>query len=108
MKKYFDDNLVSVVDGIANIKITLEEIKNESSAHKFFDLLNCDGGCIGSKDIINSDQDKNKKAWEVLQYKTKMETEDKISEHHIEQHKKELENIDFSRNLYSVLLFKAV
>lgn len=97
IKNYFSDDLVCAVDGIINIKKTLNEIKNGVSKYKFFDILNCDGGCIGSFDINNHDKEKNLKAWIVLQYKTQMETEDKHSESHIEQHKKELKEIKFTR-----------
>lgn len=97
MKNYFGDEKVYVTDGISNIKNILEEIKSGKSEFKFFDLLNCDGGCIGGHEINNNNKEKNLKAWTVLEYKELMESEDKQSEHHIEQHKKELENMDFGR-----------
>lgn len=97
MKHYFEDETVCAVDGINNIKNILEEIKSEKSKFRFFDLLNCDGGCIGSIDINNSNQEKNLKAWAVLEYKRQMESEDKQSENHVEQHKKELKDINFGR-----------
>ncbi len=97
IKSYFDDDLVCTVDGIINIKKTLNEIKDGTSNYKFFDILACEGGCIGSYDINNYNKETNLKAWTILQYKTSMETEDKHSESHIEQHKEELKNIDFTR-----------
>lgn len=97
IKNYFNEESICVADGITNIKQTLEEIHNNTTQYKFFDLLNCDGGCVGSVDINNSQEEKELKAWKVFQYKEHMEAEDRQSEHHIEQHKKELDGLDFSK-----------
>jgi iron only hydrogenase large subunit-like protein len=97
IKNYFKENEILVSDGIKNIKNILDQIKNNSSKYKFFDLLSCDGGCIGGPEINNKNLAKEEKKEKILKYKTQMDKEDVVSESHIDQHKKEIANIDFSR-----------
>ena len=94
---HFNENEVYVNDGIINIKNTLDTIQNNETTFKFFDLLACDGGCIGGNELNNDSLSIQEKEKTILDYKSQMETKDLISEHHIEKHKKEIENVDFSR-----------
>ena len=55
IQKLFKDGEIFVTDGIDNIKKSFEEFKAKTSPHKFLDLLNCPGGCIGGPAINRQD-----------------------------------------------------
>ena len=55
IQKLFKEGEILITDGVANIKKTFDDIKNGTSHYKFFDLLNCPGGCIGGPAINRQD-----------------------------------------------------
>lgn len=59
---------IKISDGFVEIKKTLEEIKNETTEYRFFDLLNCEGGCINGPEVADDkmiDERNNK----IIKYK---------------------------------------
>ena len=97
LKNDFKEEEFFIGDGIINIKNILNQIKDNETNYKFFDLLNCAGGCIGGPEINNKELSLLEKEEKILKYKDEMEGKDNHSEHHIEQHKKELEDVSFER-----------
>jgi iron only hydrogenase large subunit-like protein len=62
-RKVFKPEEILVVDGISNVRKTLDEIGSGTSSCRFLDILNCDGGCIGGPAIVNKEpsvKDKDK------------------------------------------------
>ena len=43
----FTKKEILITDGLTNIKLALEQIKNKEKTYRFLDILNCPGGCIG-------------------------------------------------------------
>ena len=73
LKNLIKEREIFVEDGTVNIKNVLEEIKNETTKYRFFDLLNCNGGCIGGPEINNKDISEEDKKSKILNYKKYME-----------------------------------
>lgn len=92
LKDIFKEEEILIDDGITNVKNVLNEIKNNTTKYKFFDLLNCDGGCIGGAEI-DSQLSKDEKKQKILDYKLQME-KNTISHN---DHSGDVDGIDFSR-----------
>lgn len=73
VREYFEEEEILVADGIANLLKIFEEIKNGTTKYRFFDILNCPGGCIGGPAITNKDLPVEEKKKRVLDYKAKAE-----------------------------------
>lgn len=75
MKKLFKKQEILVSDQMKNITKELEKIKNGTSKYKFFDLLNCAGGCIGGPEINNKDLKTEIKKKTIVDYMKKSSRE---------------------------------
>lgn len=73
IREYFKEEEVLVTDGIANLLKAFEEIKDGTTKYRFFDILNCPGGCIGGPALSNKNLSIEEKKKRVLDYKTKAE-----------------------------------
>ncbi len=80
ISKFFEEGEVLVADGIGNIEDALKDIKNKRSKYRFFDFLNCDGGCVGGPSINNRGLRTEEKKRKVLEYTTKSSV-DSMGEH---------------------------
>lgn len=95
ISKLFKEGEILITDGINNIKKALEDIQNNKSKYRFFDILNCDGGCIGGPSISNRDFSAEEKKKIILEYTAKS------SEKNMGKHKgkiKDAEDVDLSVN----------
>jgi len=72
IKNIINEDQILVDDGVVNLKNILNDIKNGTTKYRFFDLLNCDGGCISGAEIINDNLTLEEKKSRVLKYKTQM------------------------------------
>lgn len=84
---------ILVDDGALKVRAILNEIKDGTTKYRFFDLLNCDGGCIGGAEINDKMIDNEEKKNRILNYKKQMESV--VHEH--KDHSGDVEGIDFSR-----------
>ena len=91
IQKLFKEGEILITDGVENIKKAFEEIKAGTSKYKFFDLLNCDGGCIGGPAINNKDLPTEKKKEIIFEY-THRSSEATMGKH--EGKVKDAEDID--------------
>lgn len=55
IQKLFKKDELLVTDGVANLVKALDEIRSGKSQYRFFDFLNCPGGCIGGPAIIHKE-----------------------------------------------------
>jgi len=97
IKSLFNEGEILITDGVANIKKALDDFKAGDSKYRFFDILNCDGGCIGGPAICNQFYPIEKRKEIVYEY-THRSSEDKMGERHKGTVQK-TENIDMSANL---------
>ncbi len=88
IKSLFREGEILITDGIENIKKALDDIKHFRSQYRFFDLLNCDGGCIGGPSINNRDLSMEEKKRIVLGYTTRS------SEENMGKHKGEIKDAE--------------
>lgn len=93
IKNIISEDQILVDDGIINLKNILNDIKNGTTKYRFFDLLNCDGGCIGGAEIINNELTLEEKKSRVLKYKTQITDTNNL----ICDIADITENVDFSR-----------
>lgn len=80
IKSLFKDGEILITDGVENNKKALEEIKNGTSSYRFFDLLNCNGGCIGGPAITRQDLSTEQRKNIILEY-TKISSLSSMGEH---------------------------
>jgi iron only hydrogenase large subunit-like protein len=93
IQKLFKDGEILVTDGIENIKMAFEELKSGKSKIKFFDLLNCPGGCIGGPAINRQDLSIDQRKEIIFEY-THRSSEATMGEH--EGKVKDAKDIDLS------------
>lgn len=53
IKKIFSQDEIAIIDSAENLKKELDLMRSGKSHHRFFDVLNCPGGCIGGPAISN-------------------------------------------------------
>jgi len=94
IKNLFNEGEILITDGVKNITKALDEFKSGVSKYRFFDFLNCDGGCIGGPAINNQFYPIEKRKEIVFEY-TKNSSEDKMGEKRIGTVEK-AEDINFS------------
>jgi iron only hydrogenase large subunit-like protein len=80
IQKLFKDGEIFVTDGIENIKKELENFKKGDRQHKFLDLLNCYGGCIGGPAINRQDLPIDQRKEIIFEY-THRSSEADMGEH---------------------------
>lgn len=68
IQKLFKKGEILITDGVENLKNYFEEIKNGTSKYRFFDVLNCDGGCIGGPAINRQDIPIEKRKEIIFEY----------------------------------------
>ncbi len=93
LSNFIKEEEILIDDGIIKVKNILNEIKNGTTKYRFFDLLNCNGGCIGGADLNNKALTNDEKKSKILNYKQQME---KII-HDYKNHSHDVEDVDFSR-----------
>lgn len=93
IQKLFKPGEILITDGVENIKKAFEEIKNGTSQYRFFDLLNCDGGCIGGPAINRQDLPIEDRKKIIFKY-THRSSEATMGKH--QGKVKDAENIDLS------------
>lgn len=93
IQKIFKKSEILITDGVENLIKALDEIKSGKTQYRFFDFLNCPGGCIGGPAIVRKDLSTRERKEKILDY-TK-----KSSEHNLGGHMGLIEyseKIDFS------------
>lgn len=68
ISKFFKPEEILIIDGLENIKKALDDIKSGQSQYRFFDILNCSGGCIGGPCLNNKDLSESEKKTKVKEY----------------------------------------
>jgi iron only hydrogenase large subunit-like protein len=81
IQKLFREGEILITDGVANIKKCFEEMKTGTTPYRFFDILNCDGGCIGGPAINNQHFTVDERKKIILEY-TKVSSETKMGKKH--------------------------
>ena len=93
ISNFFKPEEILITDGLENIKKELEKIKLEQSPFRFFDILNCPGGCIGGPCLNNKALSTEDKKSKITEY-TK-----ESSKRNMNQHKGKVDHakdVDFS------------
>lgn len=62
---------VKISDGFLDVKEVLDKIQNETTEFRFFDLLNCEGGCINGPEVVNKKDFLDEKNEKIMKYKDK-------------------------------------
>jgi iron only hydrogenase large subunit-like protein len=91
IKSFFKDTEICVADEPKNLFGIFDEIKSGKTQYRFFDILNCPGGCIGGPAIVNSKLSREEKEKRILDYRQLTEKE-KTNNGNVELEK----DIDFS------------
>jgi iron only hydrogenase large subunit-like protein len=65
---YFKSSEIKVVDQPVNVMKVFDEIKSGKSEFRFFDILNCPGGCIGGPALVNTNLPVEEKKKRILSY----------------------------------------
>lgn len=95
IKEILKDSEILVDDGVLKVKTILEEIKNNTTKYRFFDLLNCDGGCIGGGEVINKNLSIEEKKSKIINYKDQLKT---VKNNNFNSDIDDvIKNVDFSR-----------
>lgn len=68
LHKFFKESEIKIVDQPANLIPLFEDIKAGKSTFKFFDILNCPGGCIGGPALVNKGLSIDEKEALILAY----------------------------------------
>ena len=68
----FKEGEVLITDGIGNIKKAIEDIKSGKKKHRFLDILNCPGGCIGGPAINNQELPIEKRREIIKKYTSRL------------------------------------
>lgn len=100
IQKLFNEGEILITDGLENIKKTLVNIKLEESTgnitYRFFDLLNCPGGCIGGPAINRQDLSIEERKEIIFEY-THRSSQECMGEHRGKVD--DAKNIDLSTTL---------
>lgn len=83
LRKYFKDDELFIADQPVNLLPAFEEIKAGKSKYRFFDILNCPGGCIGGPGLANSKLPTEAKRKKVLDYQKSVANQ-KVNSHDVE------------------------
>ncbi|MCX6718530.1 MAG: hypothetical protein NTY81_02945 [Candidatus Staskawiczbacteria bacterium] len=95
IQKLFKEGEILITDGVENNKKAFEDMKAGTSQYRFFDLLNCDGGCIGGPAINRQDLAIEKRKEIIFEY-THRSSEATMGEH--EGKVKDAKDINLSTN----------
>jgi iron only hydrogenase large subunit-like protein len=69
IRHFCEDDEIVVADTVPELIKILDEAKAGTSKYRFFDILNCKGGCIGGGALKNKDLPTEKKARLILNYR---------------------------------------
>ena len=69
LHKFFTDDEILVLDGVKNIIDLFEELSKGKRKERFFDILDCEGGCIGGNGIVNKDIPTSKRIKMIQDYR---------------------------------------
>lgn len=73
LKTFFKEEEILIADEIKNLIPMLNDIKAGTSQYRFFDILNCPGGCIGGPDLANKTLSVEEKTKRILDYQKQVE-----------------------------------
>ena len=93
IQRLFQKGEVMIVDSINNLKTELDLMESGENIHRFFDFLNCPGGCIGGPAINNQNLTTEQRQEKIKEYISR------ASEHAIGTHAGTIDytkDIDFS------------
>jgi len=68
IQKLFKKGEVAIVDGVSNLKAELDLMRLGENKHRFFDFLNCSGGCIGGPAINNQTLSTTQRREKIKEY----------------------------------------
>jgi len=91
LKNFFKDSEICITDEPKNLFNHFDEIKSGTTKYRFFDILNCPGGCIGGPALNNGKLSREEKEKRILDYRNLAE-KDKKNSGNVELEK----TIDFS------------
>ena len=94
IKNFFAKEQILVADQPKNLFSAFDEIKSGKSHYRFFDILNCPGGCIGGPALINTNLSIKEKQGKILEYQKFLGKNHKNSGNIIAE-----ENLDFTTDI---------
>jgi len=90
LNNFFKDEEICIADEPKNLFKHFDEIKSGTTKYRFFDILNCPGGCIGGPALVNGNLSREEKEKCILEYQKATE-KSKKNNGNVELEK----NIDF-------------
>lgn len=69
LNNFFKDDEICIADEPKNLFRHFDEIKSGTTKYRFFDILNCPGGCIGGPAMVNSKLSREEREKCVLDYR---------------------------------------
>lgn len=77
LKNFFKDSEICITDEPKNLFKHFDEIKSGKTQYRFFDILNCPGGCIGGPALANTKLPREEKEKRIMDYRQLAEKEKK-------------------------------
>jgi iron only hydrogenase large subunit-like protein len=77
LKNFFKDSEICITDEPKNLFKHFDEIKSGTTQYRFFDILNCPGGCIGGPALANTKLPREEKERRIMDYRQLAEKEKK-------------------------------